>query len=193
MRETGRDGGHRQGGERVDPDDLALRFAAGNAGALEEVYAAHGRLVFSLCLTALRHRQDAEDAAQQVFTRAWRSRESFDPSYPVGAWLTGITRRVIADHLDRRRRQQQEAEAEVAEWSRADQPALSDALVDRLTVMDALDLLGPPADEILKLVYTEDLPHREVAERLGMPVGTVKSHVHRGLARLRERLEVRDV
>lgn len=114
-------------------------------------------------------------------------------SYPVGAWLTGITRRVIADHLDRRRRQQQAAEAEVAEWSRADQPALSDALVDRLTVTDALDLLGPPADEILKLVYTEDLPHREVAERLGMPVGTVKSHVHRGLARLRERLEVRDV
>ena len=67
-----------------------------------------------------------------------------------------------------------------------------DALVDRLTVTDALDRLGPPADEILRLVYTEDLPYREVAERMGMPVGTVKSHVHRGLARLRERLEVRD-
>lgn len=176
----------------MDPDDLAHRFAAGCPGTLEEVYAAHGRLVFSLCVAALRHPQDAEDAAQQVFTRAWRSRESFNPSYPVGAWLTGITRRVIADHLDRRRRQQQAAEAEALEGFRAFQPGLSDALVDRLTVTDALDRLGPPADEILRLVYTEDLPYREVAERMGMPVGTVKSHVHRGLARLRERLEVRD-
>ena len=77
-------------------DDLGRRFAAGDPEAMREAYDRHGTLVFSLCVTALRHREDAEDAAQQVFTRAWRSRATYDPSRPLGGWLTGITRRAVS-------------------------------------------------------------------------------------------------
>ncbi|QCU79064.1 sigma-70 family RNA polymerase sigma factor [Citricoccus sp. SGAir0253] len=158
---------------------------------MREAYSLHGRLVFSLCMAALGQRQDAEDAAQQVFTRAWRSRESYDPSRPLGGWLTGITRRVVADVFAARERQRRAVDATAGEQPREDRQ-LSEQVVDRVLVHEALDRLGPPQDEILRMAFVQDLPQAQIAERLGMPLGTVKSHVHRGLARLRVALEVND-
>lgn len=157
---------------------------------MADMYAEYGRLVFSLCLTALEHREDAEDASQLVFTRAWRSRESYDPARPLGAWLTGITRRVVADAFTSRTRQRQAREASLLHDSR-DDDGLSDDVVDRVVVHEALDRLGPPQDEILRMAFVQDLPYRQIAESLDLPVGTVKSHVHRGIARLRKAMEVR--
>lgn len=157
---------------------------------MHEVYQRHAQLVFSLCMASLRHRQDAEDATQQVFTRAWRSRETYDVTRPTGAWLTGITRRVIADTLAVRDRQRQSAEAGAHALDRDEVSQPTDVVVDRVVVQQTLGQLGPPQDEILRLAYTHDLPLKTIAERLEMPLGTVKSHVHRGLARMRERLEV---
>lgn len=157
---------------------------------MHEVYRRHAELVFSLCMASLRHRQDAEDATQQVFTRAWRSRDTYDVARPTGAWLTGITRRVIADTLAARDRQRQRVQAGADAMERDDPPQPTDAVVDRVVVQQILRQLGPPQDEILRLAYTHDLPLKTIAERLEMPLGTVKSHVHRGLARMRERLEV---
>lgn len=157
---------------------------------MHELYREHGTLVFSLCMAALRHRQDAEDATQQVFARAWRSRETYDVSRPIGAWLTGITRRVIADTFASRDRQRQTNEAGALALVREEAPQPTEALVDRVVVQKTLQELGPPQDEILRMVYTEDLPLKTVAEKLAMPLGTVKSHVHRGLARMRKSLEV---
>ncbi|WP_146340880.1 RNA polymerase sigma factor [Nesterenkonia sp. NBAIMH1] len=157
---------------------------------MRELFAAHGSLIFSLCLSALRHRQDAEDAAQQVFVRAWRFRESYDPAKPPGAWLTGIARRVITDTFHARQRNQRSAEAGGAAFLHGapDQPI--ETVVDQVTVHQAISELGPPQDEILRMAYGQDLPVRTISERLSMPVGTVKSHMHRGLARLRRTLEV---
>jgi RNA polymerase sigma factor (sigma-70 family) len=147
--------------------------------------------VHSLCLAALGQREDAEDAVQQVFIRAWRSHTSFDPQRPLGGWLTGIARRVIADSYAARSRRQRVSESAATALSyESVEPAPQ--IVDRVVVHEALERLGPPQDEILRMVYVQDLPQRQVAERLGMPVGTVKSHVHRGLARLRRALEVHD-
>ncbi|WP_255316415.1 RNA polymerase sigma factor [Nesterenkonia sp. Act20] len=167
-----------------------MRFAAGEPAAMQDLYRQHGAFVFSLCMAALRHRQDAEDATQAVFTRAWRSHDTYDITQPTGAWLTGITRRVIADTFARRERDLQAARAGVEEQVREDAPQPTDAVVDRVVVQQSLDALGPPQDEILRLAYAEDLPLKIIAERLGMPLGTVKSHVHRGLARMRKSLEV---
>ncbi|MBE1524326.1 sigma-70 family RNA polymerase sigma factor [Nesterenkonia lutea] len=180
----------RDRGDALDQQHLAMRFAAGDPGAMRDLYRQHATFVFSLCMAALRHRQDAEDATQQVFTRAWRSHDTYDVTQPTGAWLTGITRRVIADVFARRARDQQAAEAGADAQSRHEAPQPTDALVDRVVVQQTLDALGPPQDEILRLAYTEDLPLKTIAERLEMPLGTVKSHVHRGLARMRESLEV---
>ena len=174
-----------------EDDGLDRRFAAGEAAAVREAYERHGRLVFSLCLTALRSREDAEDAAQQVFMRAWRSRDTYDPARPLGGWLTGITRRVIADMFAGRAREARKMEAEVVHLPRAED-AVSDAVVAAVVVHDALALLGPPQDEVLRLAFLEDLAHQQIAERLDMPLGTVRSHIHRGLAALRSRLEAAD-
>lgn len=157
---------------------------------MQELYHQHSPLVFSLCMAALRQRQDAEDATQQVFTRAWRSRETYDPSRPTGAWLTGITRRVIADELAARERQRRSVRANAAELDRSTVAESADDMVDRVIVQQALARLGPPQDEILRLACSEDVPLKTIAQRLDMPLGTVKSHVHRGLARLRKSLEV---
>lgn len=157
---------------------------------MRELYQQHGSLVYSLCMSALRHRQDAEDAAQQVFTRAWRSRDTFDPSRSTGAWLTGITRRVIADTFAARNRQRQSAEAGSVALAREEAVQPTESLVDRLVVQQSLQNLGPPQDEILRLAYSEDLPLKAIADQLNMPIGTVKSHIHRGLARMRKSLEV---
>ena len=176
-------------------DDLGRRFAAGDPEAMREAYARHGTLVFSLCVTALRHREDAEDAAQQVFTRAWRSRATYDPSRPLGGWLTGITRRVVADVGAARTRQVRTVEAEAGRLPREDAAGdpVSESAVASLVVRQALDRLGPPQDEVLRLAFLEDLPYPHIAERLSLPLGTVKSHVHRGLAALRRSLEVSGV
>lgn len=167
-----------------------MRFAAGEPTAMQDLYRQHGSFVFSLSMAALRHREDAEDATQQVFTRAWRSRDTYDITQPTGAWLTGITRRVIADVFARRERDLQAAEAGADAAVRNGAPQPTDAVVDRVVVQQSLRQLGPPQDEIIRLAYTEDLPLKIIAERLQMPLGTVKSHVHRGLARMRQSLEV---
>ena len=176
-------------------DDLGRRFAAGDPEAMREAYDRHGTLVFSLCVTALRHREDAEDAAQQVFTRAWRSRATYDPSRPLGGWLTGITRRVVADVGAARTRQVRTVEAEAGRLPREDAAGdpVSESAVASLVVRQALDRLGPPQDEVLRLAFLKDLPYPHIAERLSLPLGTVKSHVHRGLAALRRSLEVSGV
>ncbi|MCD0184790.1 RNA polymerase sigma factor, partial [Micrococcus luteus] len=127
-----------------EDDGIDRRFAAGEAAAVREAYERHGRLVFSLCLTALRSREDAEDAAQQVFMRAWRSRDTYDPARPLGGWLTGITRRVIVDMFAGRAREARKMEAEVVHLPRAEgaEDAVSDAVVAAVVVHDALALLG---------------------------------------------------
>ncbi|MCH8559614.1 MULTISPECIES: RNA polymerase sigma factor [unclassified Nesterenkonia] len=177
-------------GVALDHQHLAMRFAAGEPAAMHDLYRQHGSFVFSLCMAALRHRQDAEDATQQVFTRAWRSRDTYDITHPTGAWLTGITRRVIADVFARREKDLQAAEAGADAAARDGAPQPTDAVVDRVVVQQSLNQLGPPQNEIIRLAYTEDLPLKIIAERLEMPLGTVKSHVHRGLARMRQSLEV---
>lgn len=157
---------------------------------MQELYHEHGTLVFSLCMATLRHRQDAEDATQQVFTRAWRSRETYDVNRPVGGWLTGITRRVIADILASRARDRQRADADAVSQARVGISELTDFVMDRIVVQQTLEELGPPQDTILRMVYLKDQPLKTVAEQLDMPLGTVKSHIHRGLARMRQSLGV---
>ena len=147
-------------------------------------------LVFSLCIRSLGNRHDAEDCTQPVFTRAWRARETFDPTRPLGAWLTGITRRVIADHYAAQDKQRKTVTAAASGYSAAGDKVLSEEVVERVIVHHALTRLKPPQDRVLAMVFILDLPQRVVAERLGMPLGTVKSHLHRGLAQLRQLLEI---
>lgn len=169
--------------EAADDDAIAVAWENSEADALERAYRRWGGLVHGLARRAVGP-DDADDVTQTVFVSAWRGRETYDRgSAPLGAWLVGITRRRIADHLRARQRQAPVAQeqpdvADGGAWTAADS-------TDLLTVYEELERIGDPQRRIILLAYVEDLTQREIAERLDLPLGTVKTHTNRTLARLR--------
>jgi RNA polymerase sigma factor (sigma-70 family) len=180
-------------GEQVDveADDLAVRLREGSRDALAEAYREWAALVHTLALRSLGNHHDAEDVTQQVFVAAWRSRHTLRPERgSVAGWLVGITRHKVADVHARRARQVRDAATVAATVVTA--PAgrpLDDELAARLVLHDELGRLGEPRGTVVRMAFLDDLTHEEIARRLDLPLGTVKSHVRRGLTRLRTRLE----
>ncbi|PPF58118.1 MULTISPECIES: RNA polymerase sigma factor [unclassified Rathayibacter] len=169
---------------------LSRRFAAGEEAALAEAYSRWSPLVFTLALRSLGDRGDAEDVVQRVFVSAWTSRSGFDPGRAaLGAWLVGISRRRIADAHEARARERRLTEALVAVTPVEEGEAPVD-IEARILIADELARLDPVPRRVIGLAFYEDLTHTEIAERTGLPLGTVKSHIRRSLDRLRSRLEV---
>ncbi len=175
------------------PADLARRLRDGDQAALSEIFRRWSPLVFTIALRSLRDRSDAEDVTQQVFVAAWRSRHSLvvsDSALP--GWLVGITRHRVADRYAAHARDRRNQLAVEALPDRSG-PAPEDRLVDRLVLADELDRIEDPRRTILRLAFYEDKTHQQIATVLELPLGTVKSHVRRGLLHLRTRLgEVTD-
>ena len=187
-----------QRGTSVDDEEereLCGRFAAGDERALEQIYRRWSPIVFTLALRVLGDRGDAEDVTQKTFVAAWTSRASYDPAKGrLSTWLVTITRRRIADTLETRRRVR-ELQEKLQRFAVTDDEAISSDidLGDRLLLADEIDRLEPDAQRVVRLAFYDDLTHQQIAARLDMPLGTVKSHIRRSLTRLRDRLEVSHV
>lgn len=173
-----------------DDATAADAFVSGDPTAMRELYDAHSPLVFTLALRSLGSRSDAEDVTQQVFVEAWRTRAAFDPGRgPVRAWLVGITRHVVARAHEQRTRTRRAilASSELAGEVPGTEPdrGVAERVVDSVVVSSAIASLGEPQGTIMSLAFYEDLTHQQIADRTGLPLGTVKSHVRRSLVRLR--------
>lgn len=172
-----------------DPTDaLGLSFARGDAD-LRAVYDAHGSLVYAICRKALGD-DAAGEVTQDVFVSAWRARHQFDPDKgSLPAWLVGITKRRIIDHARREQRHSSRRAEDVSDNAPNAKEADVDRVADRMTVAHALKILPERARQVVEMAYVHDLTQLEISERTGIPLGTIKSDIRRGLLTLRAHLE----
>lgn len=174
--------------EQADLAGLLASVATGDRGALKAVYGRQSTRLFGIAMAILRDRSAAADALQEAFLKVWQRAGQFDPARgPATAWLGQIVRNAALDAARARGR-------EVL----TDDPTLGDGAIDP-TALDSLEsaqdgarlreclarLDAQPRQGIL-LAFVHGLSHPEVAERLGSPLGTVKSWIRRGLLTLRE-------
>ena len=189
-------------GDEATVTDLAAGLRDGDRDSLEEIYRRWSPLVHTIALRQLGNHHEAEDVTQLVFISAWRSRHTLTPSEnALPAWLGGIARHRIADRLGERARDAHKVAAIASRdlgpagalvSESATEPLAGDAaggVVDRLVLCQKIDDLGDPRHTILRLAFHEDLTHEQIASRTGLPLGTVKSHLRRGLTQLRRTLE----
>jgi RNA polymerase sigma factor (sigma-70 family) len=172
------------------PEDVAVALNAGSRDALAEAYQRWSTLIYTIALRSLGSHHDAEDVTQQVFVSAWRSRHTLRPSAgALPGWLVGITRHRVADVQVQRMRASRNVAAVAAAAPRENAHVVDEDLPARLMLAHELDRMGEPRASVLRLALIEDRPQDEIARRLGLPIGTVKSHVRRGLLHLRSSLE----
>jgi RNA polymerase sigma-70 factor (ECF subfamily) len=175
-------------------DPLGQAFAEGRA-ELRSVYERHSALVYSLCRKAL-GTDAAGDVTQEVFVSAWRGREQFDPTRgSLAAWLVGITKRRIVDHTRREQRhssRRDDANPEAPFDSVPGRDDSIDRIAQRVTLAHALATLSERPRQSIELAYVHGLTHDEIAERTGVPLGTIKSDIRRGLLALRRHMEPTD-
>jgi RNA polymerase sigma-70 factor, ECF subfamily len=178
----------------VTPDEVELgeRFRLGDETALRELYDRYAGLVHHVGVACLPSRSDAEDVTQATFVAAWRGRQTYDPDRgSLAGWLLGIARRQAVDRLRALGREQNSVEA-VRRQAPAAYPGelAPERVIDRIVVLDELRRLSDDQRRVVELAFFDDLTHVQIAGVTGLPLGTVKSHLRRGLERLRSRWEV---
>lgn len=178
-------------GRAADPPDeaLAAAAAAGDSEAFRELVRRYERPVFGLVVRLVRDRATAEDLAQEAFLRAFRALPSYDPGRKFASWLLRIAHNAAIDSLRRRGPKtislgtplgdEDGPELEVADLSRPD-PEHEAAGRDLARQLEAgLRALRPEHRTALLLRFRDEMPYEEIATVMGIPLGTVKTFIHR--------------
>jgi RNA polymerase sigma-70 factor, ECF subfamily len=177
----------------LSDEALVALVARGDEDALAELYDRVGRIAYGLALRILRDERHAEDAVQEAFLQVWRSAATFRPERAkASTWVLTLVHRRAVDLVRREERRQadplpDDASAAVAATEQTDEAAW--LRFERERVQTALKQLPDLQREALELSYYGGFSQSELAERLGVPLGTIKSRMSSGLARLRELLD----
>lgn len=185
--------------ERIDWE-LMQRVAADDEAAIEELYARFGALVFQSARQVLRTRAETEDAVQEVFVRLWQTADRFDPQRAkLVTWVMLITRRHLIDRLRRQSARPERSgldetriddgrTASPAGWNRSEGRLGVDeeASESRERLRRQLQRLPELQRTVIERAYLQGFSLREIAAQLDAPLGTIKSALSRGLAKLRE-------
>jgi len=172
-------------------DEAVIALVArSDQSALAELYDRFGRVAYGVALRVLRDEKLAEDAVQEGFLAAWRNADRFMPERAkVSTWLLTIVHRRAVDLVRREDRRRADSLSETADFASSDSAEENAWLrFERERVQAALKQLPDQQREALELAYYGGFSQSELAERLGQPVGTIKSRMFTGLARLRELL-----
>ena len=179
--------------EHVDgsgPSDRQLieRVGGGDRRAFDELYRRYARAVLGLALRRLGDRGRAEDATQEAFVAIWRSARTFDSGRGTGApWLYAVARNAITDGL--RRTPPPVSELEDGPGDEPDPSDEAEASWTAWRVHRALEVLPEHERPVIELAYWRGLSQSEIATRLEIPLGTVKTRTRSALARLADALD----
>lgn len=181
------------GGQTTQLVQLIEAMARGNERALEQLYDATVGKLYALASAILRSVEDAEEVVCATYAYAWANASRFDDVRGnVLGWLLMLCRSRALDRLRQRRAAQlPEGSTEIESIAgEDDQPDdLLALLQQRSRVRTAVAQLTPVRRRLIALAFLQDLSHQQIAERTGLALGTVKSHLRRALAQLREHLE----
>ena len=175
-----------------DDTALVVRMQRRDPHALAELYDRYGRVTYSLILRVVRDTGIAEDLVQETFLRVWNRVHGFDAQKgSIGPWLLAVARNRAIDYL----RSAGSRERGALELEETSHPALyCDMEKDILTsdkarrVQSAIQKLSPNQRQVIELAYFEGLSQTEMADRMGQPLGTVKTWVRTALKNLRDEL-----
>ena len=173
----------------LSDEALVALVARGDEGALAELYDRYGRVAFGVALRVLRDAALAEDAVQEAFVTLWRTAPRFVPERArASTWLLTLVHRRAVDAVRREQRRRTEPLEHAPDPTAAG--ADDDALLrfERERVHEALAQLPDAQREALELAYFGGFTQAELADRLGQPLGTIKSRMFSGLRRLAELL-----
>lgn len=170
---------------------LLMQVAAGQNQAVSGVIDAYGGLVWSLARKYFSRSDEAEDAVQDAFIAIWKAADKYDPEVAAeSTYVAMIARRRMIDQL---RKQGRRPTTQALEGSPEPEGESSDRLADEeqaQTVLKVIDALDPPQPEVIKHSLMDGLTHTEIAEKTGLPLGTVKTHIRRGLSKVRKALGI---
>jgi RNA polymerase sigma factor (sigma-70 family) len=168
------------------------RIASGEAAAVRECIDEYGALVWSLARRLSRTPADAEDATQEIFLDIWRSAGRFDPLQGSDkVFIAMIARRRLIDRLRKSTAEPPMDPVEVLDTMAWSEPGnASEISVEAEQAARALQALRPEQRQVLELGLLHGLSQSEIAAHLGMPLGTVKSFMRRGLIRVREFMNI---
>lgn len=167
--------------------------ANGDERALGELYDRFGKLAYGLALRVARDPGLAEDAVQEAFLSIWRSAPKFDPARGAArAWVATLTYRRAIDLVDRTARRREQATDELPETGGPSTADVAAQREEQQRVRQALASLPDAQKQALELAYYRGYSQSEIATRLAVPLGTIKTRVFSGLARLRLLLATED-
>src|SRR4051794_8300690 len=177
-----------------DDSSLVARMQRRDPNALAELYDRYGRITFSLIVRIVRDAGTAEDLVQETFLRVWNRVHGFDAAKgAIGPWLLAVARNRAIDYL----RSAGGRERNTLELEENAHPSLYTDMERDLLLSDsarrvksAMDKLAANQRQVIELAYFEGLSQSEMAERMGQPLGTVKTWVRAALKNLRDDLGV---
>ena len=176
----------------LSDEALVALVARGDEDALTELYDRVSRVAYGLALRVLRDERHAEDAVQEAFLQVWRSAATFRAERAkASTWILTLVHRRAVDLVRREERRQADPLTDDSAAAEAQEQTEEAAWLhfERERVQSALRQLPDVQREALELAYYGGFSQSELADRLGVPLGTIKSRMFAGLARLRELLD----